>query len=199
MKKIPNITGEDLYYYLKSFHLDKEELFSYNRLTEKGAKRLYDCLYHLTGAKINGKSIEIELPEERKIKTGDFEEKPFDHTQIDSMEKMVKAINEVISFRNFAVEQIESTLSKNESVFDSLSEEEQKRHQGAMKKAQSHIDDLNEIGKHRELQIMDLPSEVVDDLLQARNLSLEMRDKAEAREKELQELENEKPNNEMER
>lgn len=199
MKKIPPITKKDIASYLKTHNLDAETLFSYNRLTKQGSQKLYDCLYHFTGAKVNGKSISIDFDEDRSIQSGNFDQKPFDHTLIDSPQALLDSINEVISYKNFVIEQIGSSLDKEEFIFDSLSEEDQKKHQEVMQQAQSHIDKLNEIGKERALDIKDLPSEVVDDLLYVRDYTLELRDKLEKKEKELKEMEQDEPNNEMER
>jgi hypothetical protein len=190
MKIKQHITEQELRAYLQELNIDETVFFSTHRLTKPVAKLHDEIVNHFTDAIINGRSIDLKLDEEHRISTANFDEKPFDHTKTDSAKIMVDAINNIIDFHNYTVEQIQSTVRGSEMIFDNLSNKEQAKFQQTMKKAQVQIDTLNTIGATREIEVSDLQKDTLEPIMRARQLSREIISKVEERQKEIENLNN---------
>ena len=187
MKKKTLVTSKELRDYLKKQGINKQELFSLNRMTKGGFNDIVDVIKHFTNAKPHKGGIQIQLDSEKSIESGDMGE-VFNSSTIIDIETLRDKINEILDFRNYAVEQINDITARTELLTD----KEKEAQYEVMKNGMAQIEHLNAIIKEKgSLHLSDLNLEVLEPIVEARLKSREMLALMEQREQRSKQLKKE--------
>ena len=187
-QKKKEVTAKEIREYLKDQGTDQKKLTSLHRLTAEGKEKISNVISHFSGAKPHKAGIRLELGDDKVIETGGLGEM-FDTTHIIDVDTIKDRINEVIDFRNYAIEQVKEILPET----DLFIEEEKKKQHEIMQKGIEQIDHLNAIVKQKGiLHPSDMKFEVLEPIIEMRLRSREFIAIAEQRRRQLEKLKKEK-------